>query len=384
MTSIANHAFNIEDIRKMAKRRLPRGVFEFVDRGSEGERAIAGNRSAFDRIKIRARHLVDVSSRSLAADVLGRSISMPVIIAPTGVADILWYRGESALARAATEAGIPFTLSTSSTTSLEAIFELTHGTMWMQTYLWEERELSYLTIERAIAAGVKTLVITVDTPVMPNREFNARNGFVNPFRLTPRLAADICRHPSWLVSVMGRYMVNGGVPRYANYPPQMGGKITGRPVRIENASSVTWIDVAELRHRWPHKLLLKGLIRPEDAVTAEKYGVDGVVVSNHGGRNLDSAPAPIDFVRDFRAALSKRTVLIVDSGIRRGSDVVKAIALGADAVMIGKAAMYGLGAAGGEGVSHALALLYNEIDRTLGLSGVTSVAELDESMVILG
>ena len=381
MVNTRRNAFNIDDLRAMAKRRLPRGVFDFIDRGTEDGLAAANNLEAYRRIKLKPRQLVDVSTRDLQRTLFGRLRSMPVIIGPTGVADILWYRGELALASAANKAGIPFTLATSSTTPLAKVFEATEGAMWLQTYLWEQRELSYGVIDRARSVGVKTLMLTVDTAVMPNREFNARNGFTNPFRMTPRISSDLLRHPSWLLGVMGRYMLDGGVPRYANYPEGHGGTITGNSVRLANASSLTWRDLEVLRERWPHTLIVKGLMCPDDARMAQSLGVDGLVLSNHGGRNLDSAPAPIDVLPAFKAALSPSTTLIVDSGIRRGSDVVKAIALGADAVMVGKATLYGLGAGGEAGVSHALDIFRDEMDRTLALVGRRSFDEADGSLI---
>jgi isopentenyl diphosphate isomerase/L-lactate dehydrogenase-like FMN-dependent dehydrogenase len=381
MANTHRHAYNIHDLRDLAKRRLPHGVFDFIDRGTEDDIAIANNLDSYRRLKLRPSQLVDVSQRDLRRAVFGNVQSMPLIVGPTGVADILWYQGELALAKAATRAGIPFTLSTSATTPIETIFDATHGAMWIQTYLWEERRHSYAVIERARAAGVKTLLLTVDTAVMPNREFNARNGFVNPFRLTPRITRDVLCHPRWLAGVMGRYLCNGGMPRYANYPQGMNGTITGAPVRLANAASVTWADVDLLRERWPHTLIIKGLMSGADAEAAERHGVDGIVLSNHGGRNLDSAMAPIDLLPEVRSALSKRVTLLVDSGIRRGSDVVKAIALGADAVLIGKAALYGLAAGGEAGVSHALEILRDEMDRTLALVGRRAFSEVDAALV---
>ncbi|HEY4297644.1 MAG TPA: alpha-hydroxy acid oxidase [Paraburkholderia sp.] len=381
MANTHRHAYNIHDLRELAKRRLPRGVFDFIDRGTEDDIAVANNLDSYRRIKLRPTQLVDVSKRDLRRTLFGNVQSMPLIVGPTGVADILWYRGELALATAATRAGIPFGLSTSATTPIETIFDATQGAMWLQTYLWEERRHSYAVIERARAAGVKTLMLTVDTAVMPNREFNARNGFVNPFRLTPRITCDVLRHPGWLAGVMGRYLLNGGMPRYANYPQGMNARITGAPVRLANAASVTWADVDALRERWPHTLIVKGLMSAADAETAERHGVDGIVLSNHGGRNLDSAMAPIDVLPEVRAALSKRVTLLVDSGIRRGSDVVKAIALGADAVLIGKAALYGLAAGGEAGVSRALEMLRDEMDRTLALVGRRSFGEVDATLI---
>jgi (S)-mandelate dehydrogenase len=378
----ASRAYNTDDFRTLARRRLPRGVFDFIDRGSEDETALAESVAAFRSIKLLPRHLNDVSQRDTGCTLFGRRLAMPVAIGPTGAADILWFGGELALARAATKAGIPFTLSTSSTTPVEQVAETTGGAVWLQTYLWERRELSHAVIARAKAAGVQTLVLTVDTPVIPNREFNARNGFVNPFRVTPRITLDIMAHPRWLFGVMGRYMLNGGIPRYANYPPEMSGAITGKPSRLANAASITWEDVAKLRDLWPGILIVKGILAPDDAATAEKHGVDGVIVSTHGGRNLDSAPAAIQMLPAIRAAVSKQLAVIVDSGIRRGSDVVKAVALGADATLIGKAALYALAGAGEPGVGRLLGLLRDEIDRTLALVGCPSFAAVGPGLVL--
>jgi (S)-mandelate dehydrogenase len=378
------NAYNIDDLRRLAKRRLPRGVFDFVDRGTEDDVAIAHNLRAWRDIKLRPRNLVDVSSRDLRRTILGRPYSMPLIVGPTGIADILWYRGELALAAAAFEAGVPFTLATSSTTPMADVFERTQGTMWLQCYLWEKRSLSLEVLGRARALGVTTLVLTVDTAVLPNREFNLRNGFTNPFRATPRIALDLVRHPRWLLGTMGRYMQAGGIPRYANYPDEIGGKITGRPSRMTNASSVTWQDVEMLRDFWPGKLILKGILSAEDAQRAESHFVDGIVVSNHGGRNLDSTQAPIEVLPEIRSAVSDRMTVIVDGGIRRGSAIVKAVALGADAVMVGKATLYGLGAGGQAGVSRALGFFRDEIDRTLALTGKTSFAAVDRSIIATG
>jgi (S)-mandelate dehydrogenase len=306
---------------------------------------------------------------------------MPLMVGPTGIADLLSYRGELALAKAATKAGIPFALSSSSTTPMERVFEATNGGMWLQLYLWENRELSYEIIARARSLGVGTLIFTVDTAVLPNREFNLRNGFVNPFRVTPRVSLDLAAHPRWLFGVMGRYMLEGGVPRYANYPQQVSGAITGRPQRINHAASANWDDVKAMRAFWPGKLMIKGILSPDDAVLAKSHGADGIFVSNHGGRNLDSSVAPINILSAIKAAVGHDLTVIFDGGVRRGSDIVKAMALGADGVSIGKAALYGLAAGGQAGVTQALEMLRREVDITMALVGRKSISELDSTLI---
>lgn len=374
-------AYNVDDLRRIAERRLPRCIFGFVDGGTEDGVALANNRHALQAMKLKPRVLVDVSRRDLDCTVLGRQHSMPLMIGPTGIADLLSYRGEMALAAAATGAGIPFALSSSSTTPMERVFEATNGSMWLQLYLWERRDLTYQIIDRAKALGVGTLILTVDTAVLPNREFNARNGFVNPFRVTPRVSLDLALHPRWLLGVMGRYMLQGGIPRYANYPDEVGGTITERPKRMDHAASAQWQDVDEMRALWPGKLMIKGILAPDDACLAKKHGADGIFVSNHGGRNLDSSVAPIDVLADIRAAVGPDLTVIFDGGMRRGSDIVKAMALGADCTSIGKAALYGLAAGGRRGVSHVLEMLRREIDITMALIGRRSISELDQTAI---
>jgi len=381
MKSICDVALNIGDLRELAKRRLPKGMFEFMDRGSEDDIAIRNNIKAYENIKLKPRTLIDVSKRNISINIFGEQQNSPLIIGPTGVADLLWWKGESALARAASKANIPFTLATSSTTPMEQIIQQTSGRMWLQMYLWDQREFSLQIIKRAQNAGTRTLVLTVDTPVAPNREFNIRNGFTNPFRLTPKMTIDTLTHPRWLFGVMGRYMLNGGMPRYANYPPEMSGKITGKPIRAANSSTVCWEDVDKLRALWKGTFILKGILTAKDAKLAVHYGVDGIIVSNHGGRNLDATMAPIDALPEVLTATEGRLTVIVDSGIRRGTDVIKALACGAHAVMIGRAALYGLGAAGEAGVSRSLSILSDEIDRTLALVGKTNLQQLDPSII---
>ncbi len=374
-------AYNIQDLRGQAKRKLPRAIWEFVERGTEDERQLTHNIDALARVKLVPRMLRDVSKRDQSRTLFGRTMPLPLVIAPTGVADLVSHRGESALAKAAATTGIPFSLATSSTTSIEEIAACATAGFWMQMYLWERRDLSWAVVDRALAAGAETLVVTVDMPVFPNREFNLRNGMSNPIKPNPTLALDFMAHPRWLLSVLGRYMLAGGLPRFANYPAEIGSKVTGKVSRQSNSASVNWADIAELRKRWPKNLVVKGLLHPDDAKQAAALGVDGVVVSNHGGRNFDASPASIDVLGDIVDAVGGQVAVLFDGGVRRGSDILKALAIGADAVLIGRATLYGLGAGGQAGAAKALAILANELDVAMAMLGLTALSDIDRSFV---
>ncbi|MGZ8197962.1 MAG: alpha-hydroxy acid oxidase [Burkholderiales bacterium] len=379
-------AYNIFDLRDMAQKRAPRGIFEFVDRGTEDEVALRNNRAQFERIKFKPRTLVDVSGRSQEITLFGEKQSMPIAVAPTGSAGLMWYHGEAALARAAAAAGIPFTLATGSTTSMETVRAESPGArLWFQLYLWPERALSHKLVERAKANGFEALVVTVDGAAAGNREYNMRNGFTMPFRLTRRNVLDVLGHPRWMVSVLLRYLVTSGMPRYENYPAEIKNKITGLPMgrASPRTDSLNWDDLRALRKLWPHKLMVKGILHPQDAVLAANCGAAGVGVSNHGGRNLDSIIAPLDVLPDIVDAVGHRVTVIVDSGFRRGSDVVKALALGANAVFIGRSTLYGTGAAGEPGAARAIQIFREEIDRVMALIGCRSVTELSPDFLIL-
>lgn len=373
-------AHNIWDLRDQAKRRLPRAIFEFIERGSEDETLIGQNVDGLARVKLAPRTLRDVARRDTSTTLFGRKLPTPMIVAPTGTADLLCYRGERAIATAAGKAGLPFTLATSSTTSIEEIAEVNPG-FWMQLYLWEQRELSWRLVERVEKAGADVLALTVDTPMWPNREFNKRNGMANPIRPNPTLARHFLGRPEWLATVLARYALAGGLPQFANYPVEAvaGGK--GKVLRQTNAANVTWEDVRELRRRWPRALVLKGVLSAEDAAMAAEHGVDGVVVSNHGARNFDASPASIDVLAEIVDAVDGRMSVIFDSGVRRGTDVLKALAIGADAVMIGRATLYGAAAGGQAGAARALEILKDEISGAMAMLGVTSLAELDRSLL---
>ena len=378
MSGIAKRAHNIWDLRDIAKAKLPRAIFEFVERGTEDDLLIRQNREALERIKFSPRTLRDVSTRDPSITLFGKRQALPIVVAPTGIADLMCYHGERAVAAAASGAGIPFTQTTSSTTSFADIAKVTQSGRWLQLYLWEQRDLSWAMIERAAEQGFEVLVVTVDTPKLPLREFNKRNGMTNPIRANRVLAMDFMAHPGWSLGVLARYMLTGGVPQFANYPDEHRTSI--RTVsRIENAQSLSWADVDQLRKRWSGPLVIKGILSREDAKLAREHGVDGVCVSNHGGRNFDSSPASIDVLAEIVDDVGKDLTVLWDGGVRRGADVMKALAIGAKAALIGRATLFGAAAAGEEGARHALALLAGEIDMAMAMLGITGIGELDRS-----
>jgi (S)-mandelate dehydrogenase len=353
---------NVEDYRQEARRRLPRFVFDYLDGGSEDEVALAENRAAFNRMKLTPRPLTDVSIRDQSVEWFGQRLSSPLILAPTGLNGLFCRNGDIALARAAARLGIPFVLSTASNNSIEEVASAADGDRWFQLYVMHRGFADQL-VDRALFAGFSHLVLTVDVPMSGKRERDERNGFVMPFRLRPKVLTDMALHPRWLWQV-GRY----GAPAMGNMltagaDPNTQAALLSRKMD----ASFNWDDLKRLRDRWTRRLLIKGIIHPDDAARAISLGVDAVAVSNHGGRQLDSAPAPISILHDFQRVTAP---LILDSGIRRGSDVVKAVSLGAKAVMIGRAALYGLAVGGEEGVFDVVRILQTEIDRTQALAGL--------------
>lgn len=371
-------AYNIFDLRDIALKRVPKGLFEFMDRGTEDEVSLRNNREVFDRIRFRTRTFRDVSQRNQDTTIFGVKHKMPLVIAPTGTAGLMWYEGEIALARAARAAGIPFTLATGSMTAMERVADEAGGELWFQLYMWPDRSLSHELVNRAKAAGYKALIVTVDGVSAGNREYNIRNGFTIPFTFSARNVIDMMRHPRWLFGTMLRYLATTGMPMYANYPAAAKAKMTKGPMGRSSlrTDSIRWDDFDELRRIWPHKLIVKGVLDAEDAATAVDHGADGIDVSNHGGRNLDGIASPIEVLPEIADAVGSRATIFMDSGIRRGTDVVKALALGADAVMVGRSTLYGIAAGGEAGASRALEIYRDEIHRVLALLGVNGVAEL--------
>ncbi len=384
MTNLSR-CFNIADLREAAQRRLPKGIFEFVDRGAEDEIALRENREAFRKLKFSPHVLVDVSRRSTQATLFGKTLPLPLAVAPTGAAGLCWFEGELQLAKAAAKAGVPFAMATGSITSMEKIAKEAGGQLWMQLYMWRDRNLSYELVKRAHRAGWEALLLTVDTSVAPNREYNARNGFSLPFQLGARSALDMALHPSWTLGVMGRYIRDRGMPRHENYPAEFRRSISADPknsTAMRN-DSLCFDDIGRLRDIWPGTLMIKGVMRADDAARCVELGADGIVVSNHGGRNLDSARPTLDILPEVAAAIRGRIPVILDSGVRRGSDIVKALALGADAVLTGRATLYGTAAAGEAGATHAINLLRKEMDTTMAYVGINTVAELGPDILHL-
>jgi len=372
---------NIRDLRRLARRRLPKGLFEFVDRGTEDETALPALRDGFDRLRLRPRVLVDVSACDTSTVLFGQRLAAPIVVAPTGVADLLWHGGEAAVARAARDAGLGFTLSTSSPTPVETIANICGERLWQQLYLWDDRDLSLQVIRRAEAAGAQALVLTVDTAVSANREYNRRNGFASPFRLTGRAAVDFLRHPGWLLRVPARHWRDREPLAFANYPPEVRGSVLAGPKRQLKPAALSWDDLRWVRDAWPRTLIVKGVLDPRDAAQAVACGADGVIVSNHGGRTLDCATLPLDALPAIVAAIGGKATVLLDGGIRRGSDIAKAIALGADAVLAGRAPLYGVAADGPSGAVRALDLLVSELGRTMALLGCRSLADLTADLI---
>jgi (S)-mandelate dehydrogenase len=375
-------ALSIEELRTMARKRVPHFAFEYVECGAEDEVTLRWNRAVFETIRFMPSTLVDTTARHQRIDLFGREASMPLIIAPTAINGMQWYRGDAALARAAAATGVPFCVSTFANLRLEEVAADAGGRLWLQLYILKDRSLAHDIVGRADRAGYEALILTSDANVFGLREWERRN-YRAPGKLTLRTLVDVACHPRWVLDVI----VPHGPPRFENVieflPPEARSArvgVTYLPRLL--VPDLTWDDVRWLRREWPRKLLLKGILNVADAQRAAELGCDGIVLSNHGGRQLDGCVSPLEVLPEIARAVGDRLVVIVDSGFRRGTDVVKAIALGAQAVMVGTAPLYGLAAGGEEGVRHALSLLSSEIDRVLGQLGCTSLAELGPHVLV--
>jgi (S)-mandelate dehydrogenase len=376
-------ALNIADLREIARRRIPGFVYEYMESGAEDEATLRGNREALGRLRFVPRTLIDTSARHQRTTILGQPANAPLVIAPTGLNGLLHADGDVILAQAAARLGIPYTLSTVSTTRLEDVAQRAGGRLWMQLYVVRDRAVARDVIQRAGAAGYEALVFTTDANVFGSREWDQR-GYRRPGQPTLRAALDTLRHPRWLWEVMLR----NGSPRFRNLeaflPPSLTpmGASTVIP-RLFDAT-ISWDDVRWIREQWRGQLLLKGVLSVPDAERAAGLGVDGLVISNHGGRQLDYCVTAIDVLPEIVAAVGGRLAVFADGGFRRGSDIVKGLALGAQAVMIARATLYGLIAGGEAGVDRALTILTSEIDRVLGQLGCNSVADLNPGFVRRG
>jgi (S)-mandelate dehydrogenase len=373
-------AFSIEELRKLAKRRLPRAVFDFIDGGAEDERTLRGNRAAFEKVLLTRRVLAGVAEVSTETSILGKPSRLPIAIAPTGAVGFGWRGGDVAVARAAAAHGIPFSLSTSATASIEQIAAQAPGRLWFQAYFFRDREYTFGLIERARKAGYDTLMVTVDLPVGGKRERDFRNDFGIPFRFTPRNMLDFATRPAWALDMLLR-----GVPQLENLAGMaMRGADTRNLVSSvgrDQDPSLDWEIVRRVRDAWPGKLLLKGVVHPADAERAVAFGCDGVIVSNHGGRQLDGEIASFDALPGVVRAIGGKASVLMDGGVRRGADVLKALARGAEAVMIGRATFYGVCAAGEAGALRARDILADALVRTMQLCGARRIGEIGPELL---
>jgi len=373
---------NIEDLRRAAKRRLPQVVFDYIDGGAEDERTLRANCRAFEDVTFRPRCAVATPACDLRVSVLGRSLSMPLILAPVGSSRLMYPRGEEAAASAAGAAGIAYTLSTLSGCRLEDVATASKGTVWYQLYLVGGRDCALSAIERAKAAGFSALVVTIDTPVAGMRERDLRNGakelLSGNLGSTLPFVGQLLMRPRWLAG----FFADGGLMKFQNVVipgkgPMLYADVTAA---LENAV-VTWEDLGWISRAWNGPIVIKGIHTADDARRAVDVGANALVVSNHGGRQLDSVAPTLRILPEVVAGVGDQIEVLLDGGIRRGSDIVKALCLGARAVMAGRAYAYGLGAAGSAGVARAIEILRADLIRTLKLLGCPSVAELDRSYV---
>jgi len=376
-----SRTLTIADLRQIARQQLPGFIFEYLEGGAEEEASVRGNRAALEALRLLPQTLVDTSRRAQRTDILGSPAAAPLVIAPTGMNGLVHPQGDVMLARAAAKLGIPCSLSTVSTTLLEEVAAQAPGRLWMQLYVMKNRAVGEDIMRRAAQAGYEALVFTTDANVFGSREWDRRN-YRAPGKPTVPVMLDALRHPRWLLEVLLLH----GMPRFRNFesflPPGRATAVGGStiiPTLFE--PTITWEDIGWIRQHWPRKLLIKGVLSVPDAQRAADLGCDGIVLTNHGGRQLDYCVAPIEVLPEIAAAVGKRLTIIIDSGFRRGTDVVKALALGAHAVMLGRATLYGLAAAGERGVERALEILTTEIDRVLGQLGVCSIADLTPRLV---
>ncbi len=372
---------SVDDLRTIARRRLPRGVFDYIDGGAEDELTMIDNHQAFARTKFRPRVLQDVGVVDASTSILGKPLPIPLVLAPTGFTRIADPEGELAVARAANRAGIPYTLSTMGTRSIEEVRAVSDGRLWFQVYVWRDRKLVAEMVARAAACQYEALVITVDTAVLGRRDRDARRGFSLPPKVGPRTIVDGAVHPGWTWD-----FVRSDPIRFANVIGT--GKGSGESavtlseyINAQFDPGLSWDDISWFRSIWDGPIILKGIQGVDDARIAADVGVEAIALSNHGGRQLDTAPAPFDLVAPVADAVGGRVEIICDGGVRRGSDIVKSVAAGAHAAMAGRAYLYALGAGGERGVDQVLQLLSNDVHRTMALLGTSNIKSLSHDIL---
>ena len=376
-------AASVADLRRIAKRRLPGGVFDYIDGGAEDERTMAANQAAFATTGFRPRVLRGIPAVDIGSSILGRPVAYPLVLAPTGFTRIADPEGELSVARAAARADLPYTLSTLSTRSIEEVRAVSTGRLWFQVYAWRDRGLVEEMVRRARAADYEALVLTVDTAVFGRRERDVRRGFSLPPTIGLKTILDGAVHPGWtwafargepirFANVVGRDVGDGASPvTLSDY------------INAQFDPALSWNDVEWLRSVWDRPIIVKGIQSVEDARIAADSGLEAIALSNHGGRQLDGSPATFSLVAPVADAVGGRTEILCDGGIRRGSDIVKAVAAGATACMAGRAYLYGLGAAGERGVDRVLTWFAEDVRRTMTLVGAGSITDLDRSLIRL-
>ena len=377
---------SLQDFENAARKRLPKSVFGFVAGGAEDARSLCANREAFDDLALRPRVLVDVSMRSQAISLFGARYASPFGIPPMGASALCRFEADLALARAATVEQVPFILAGPSTVPLERVIRET-PLAWYQAYLPAGRERIGRLLDRVRAAGYAVLVVTLDVPVGANRENNLRNGFSMPVRPNLQLALDGLLHPRWLAGTLATTLLRSGIPRFENFTAERGGWIISTPPGGQHAGrdALSWSDLAWIRSHWKGSLVLKGVLGADDARRACGEGVDGIIVSNHGGRQLDGAVAPLralGAIAEVVRGAAGEVVVMMDGGIRRGTDVLKALALGAKCVFAGRPMLFGAAVAGEAGVRHAIRILREEIDRDLALLGCADIASVTRDLLV--
>ncbi|MBS0393895.1 MAG: alpha-hydroxy-acid oxidizing protein [Proteobacteria bacterium] len=372
----------LDDLRRLARRRLPRLLFDYIDGGAGDDAGVRHNRAAFAAYRLRPRYLVDVSQRDTSTTLWGRRYSMPVGIAPVGLVGLFRANGESLLARAAQQADVPYVLSGASIASIEEAAQAAPRHTWYQLYPAREPRVSLDLVHRAAQAQIEVLVLTVDLPVPARRHRDIRNRFDYNVRLTPALLLDGLRHPAWTLE----YLRHGGLPSFGSWArytrPGASAREVGEYFVAQSYVTQTWRDVEAYRRAWPGRLVIKGIQHPDDARRAATLGVDGVIVSNHGGRQLDCLPSALVVLPEIRAAAGTDMVVMADGGVRSGSDVAIALCRGADFVFVGRPPVYGVAAAGQAGAARALEILREEFDLVLGQLGLANARELEPALLV--
>lgn len=366
---------NIEDLRKLAKKRLPKIAYDFIEGGTDDEVGLVTNESAFRKARLVPRYLVDVSVRDQSTTLFGRTYSSPIGIAPTGLAGLFRHGADLMLAEAARDANVPFIMSGAATGSIEDLGRIAPDHGWYQLYSAKDQAISEDMIKRAADAGLRTLVFTVDVPEGSNRERNTRNGFGRPLRLSLRSKIDALMHPAWMMQ-----WLRHGTPFFDNWAKYAGPGADADKVSdfvaYNNRAPMTWKHVERYRELWKGNFVLKGIMHPDDAVRAHAMGVDGVMVSNHGARQLDNAPSPLEVLPAIRDAVGDKMTVMFDGGIRRGIDALIALCTGAKFVFVGRPTLYGVTAGGKPGADAALGIFRREIDISMAQLGVTKIADL--------